>query len=102
VKHQFHKARPQRNRITEFYHASLARSPVERDAFLESACGGDETLRQEVESLLQYELQSAWFLETPAGAVAMSPMRGQHEGASMVGQAVGAVQDRRGKPGGKP
>ena len=47
----------------------MSRSPADRDAFLKEACGQDEALRQEVESLLAYESASSEFLEGPAAAV---------------------------------
>jgi serine/threonine-protein kinase len=58
-----------RNRISDLYHAALARAPEERRAFLTDACNEDDVLRQEVESLLQFEPASAKFLETPAANV---------------------------------
>jgi serine/threonine protein kinase/Tol biopolymer transport system component len=79
----------QRNRITELYHAALARPEVERDAFLQTACAGDESLRQEVESLLQYESQAARLLETPPAAVVAGAAGGADEGKSMVGRTLG-------------
>jgi non-specific serine/threonine protein kinase/serine/threonine-protein kinase len=39
-------------RIEDLYHSALAREKEQRTTFLEQACGGDEFLRQEVESLL--------------------------------------------------
>jgi eukaryotic-like serine/threonine-protein kinase len=39
-------------RITEVFHAALARDAAMRMAFLDEACAGDETLRQEVASML--------------------------------------------------
>ena len=61
----------------------------ERTAFLMEACGGDEGLRQEIESLLGYESASLRFLETPAaeaiaGALGDAPGRRQ-----MVGRQLG-------------
>ena len=58
-----------RDRISNLYHAALARAPGERAAFLNEACEGDEALRREVESLLDYEPASVRFLETPAAEV---------------------------------
>ena len=57
---------PRRDLITHLYHAALERAPERRRAFLEEACDGDEALRREVESLLQYESKAAPFLEPPA------------------------------------
>jgi hypothetical protein len=39
-------------RIESLYHAARSRPPEQRAAFLAEACGGDEHLRREVESLL--------------------------------------------------
>ena len=58
------------SRISDLYHRALARTPEERSAFLEEACDGDAALRREVESLLEYESDSARFLERPAAVVA--------------------------------
>lgn len=44
-----------RDRVSALYHAALARAPEARNVFLQQACDGDESLRQEVESLLGYE-----------------------------------------------
>lgn len=55
-----------RNQISDLYQSVLARAPGDRSAFLKEACGGDQALRQEVESLLDYESASVRFLETPA------------------------------------
>jgi hypothetical protein len=39
-------------RIEELYHSALELDGSQREAFLEQACGGDESLWREVESLL--------------------------------------------------
>jgi len=38
--------------IEQLYHAALEHDAAERSHFLDRACAGDDTLRQEVESLL--------------------------------------------------
>ena len=58
-----------RSRISDLYHAALERAPDERSAFVRAESDGDETLRQEVESLLACEPATARFLERPAAAV---------------------------------
>ena len=58
-----------RSRISDLYHAALERAPEERSAFVRAESDGDETLRQEVESLLACEPATARFLERPAVAV---------------------------------
>jgi len=41
--------------IELLYHLALEHEESRRAEFLEQACGGDEALRREVESLLAYE-----------------------------------------------
>ena len=55
-----------RRRISDLYHAALE-NPAERDAFLKEACAGDEVLRQEVESLLQYRVAVGRLSRVPGG-----------------------------------
>ena len=59
-----------RDLISDLYHRALAQAPEERAAFLVEACNRDEALREEVESLLEFEPASAHLLERPAVAVA--------------------------------
>ena len=53
-------------RVPELFAEAQALPPAERDAFLARACGGDESLRAEVVSLLRGGTDAAGFLETPA------------------------------------
>ncbi len=62
--------RERRDLISTLYHGALARAPAQRAAFLAEACNGDDGLRQEVESLLEFESASSRFLERPAGGAA--------------------------------
>ena len=50
--------------VERLYHSAAGIGPEERSSYLESACGGDEALRREVESLLANEDLLANFLET--------------------------------------
>jgi tetratricopeptide (TPR) repeat protein/predicted Ser/Thr protein kinase len=62
---------PERWRKIEFlYHSALEREVSGRAAFIEQACGADEALREEVESLLAESERTAIFLEAPAVEVA--------------------------------
>jgi serine/threonine-protein kinase len=56
--------------IERLYNDALERDAADRDAFLAQACGGDETLREDVHSLLGYERAADQFLERPALAEA--------------------------------
>jgi Tol biopolymer transport system component/predicted Ser/Thr protein kinase len=79
-------------RIEGLYHAALERDAAERAAFLDAACGGDEELRGEVESLLRQRSTAKDFIEVPAVQVHHSllsrALGGIHD-ASASGQLVG-------------
>ncbi|HEX4948283.1 MAG TPA: serine/threonine-protein kinase, partial [Blastocatellia bacterium] len=76
---------PERHRqINEICHAMMQLPSSQRTAFLARACGHDDALRHEVESLLAYEEQAATFIEKPALEVLAKdlaqaqPRTGQH------------------------
>jgi eukaryotic-like serine/threonine-protein kinase len=56
--------------VEQLYHAALERAAEERAAFLCEACGGDEGLRSEVESLLAYQDKAKDFIENTALEIA--------------------------------
>jgi len=68
-------------RIDQLFDAALQRKPGERLVFLRNACGDDETLRQEVESLLEAHDRGGNFLSSGAGPFVMSE-------TSMTGQTI--------------
>ncbi len=49
---------------------ALDRGPSERAAFLAEACGGDDELRREVESLIGFHERAGSFIETPPAEIA--------------------------------
>ena len=51
--------------IEPLYHAAHSRPPGERAAFLAEACGDDEALRRDVESLLNEPVSADGFLDGP-------------------------------------
>ena len=55
-----------RNRVKDLLYEALALSPDERDAFLGRSCGGDSSLRAELESLLAAHAEAGDFGERPA------------------------------------
>src|ERR1700694_218351 len=57
-------------KIEQLYHSALERQVNGRAAFIEQACGGDEALRGEVESLLAEAQGTETFLEAQALEVA--------------------------------
>src|SRR4051794_24000651 len=70
--------------------AALERGRDDRAAFLHAACGGDEALRVEVESLLALESVAGDFLATPALELAAKQIA--EEGLSRAGQRIGVYQ----------
>jgi len=52
--------------VERIYHAALEREAGERAAFLGEACGGDDALEREVQSLLDYVPAAGAFLGRPA------------------------------------
>jgi hypothetical protein len=56
---------PQRwHRIGEIYHSALPLLQSERSTFVATVCGGDTSLQQEVNSLLESDESSGDFLDT--------------------------------------
>ena len=55
-------------RVREIFHSALSCQPEERQKFVNEACGKDERLRAEVESLLSSHDIADGFMETPAVA----------------------------------
>src|ERR1022692_1614952 len=77
--------------VDDVLQSVLDRAPEERDAFLRSACAGDEMLEREVRSLLVSEEQAGRFLQNPAIEVAARAMacRDDEDGQEIpIGRAV--------------
>ena len=92
-------AKPDRlARVEEIYHAAARLPGDQRAAFLEQACEGNETLRRELESLIEAHDRAGDFLEAPALGVAAAlareprtPLRiGQQIGRYRIVGALGA------------
>jgi eukaryotic-like serine/threonine-protein kinase len=64
--------------IEQLFHAALERNAGERPGFLEQACGGDQSLRREAESLLAQSEEGDRFLEAPALEVAAKQLAREH------------------------
>jgi serine/threonine protein kinase len=77
--------------IERLYHAALAHSPEERAAFLTEACGNDEALRRELESLLEHQVRATDFIETPAGDGRLATAVRRLEASSFPGRFIGRV-----------
>ena len=72
------------------YHAAQERPVAERAAYLRDACGGDEDLQREVESLLAQASATDNFLEDPVVEVAVKLMRDEH--GTLIGRQIGVYR----------
>ena len=61
--------------VKGIFHSALQQAPADRSNFLTSACGGDEELRQEVESLLEADAKDGSFIDSPAYQAAAALLR---------------------------
>ncbi len=52
--------------VKAIFHSALQHEPEQRSVFLSNACGGDELLRQEVESLISSHEKHGSFIDSPA------------------------------------
>ncbi len=86
-------------RIEELCHAAAARDLADRPTFLAEACGDDDELRREVESLLAGESEAEGFLASDAWrppALAPGTKLGPHEILGLVGSGgMGEVYKAR-------
>jgi serine/threonine protein kinase len=77
-------------KVKEIFQAALDRAPGERSVFLEGACGGDKSLRKEVESLLASHEKDGSFIDSPAYEARAGILAGDPE--LTVGQKIGHYQ----------
>jgi serine/threonine-protein kinase len=78
-------------RINDLFHSTLEREPGERAAFLAQACAGDESLRREVEALLEAHERVDNFFDAPAMEIAAG-LFAQQMIPSLEGRRVGHYQ----------
>ena len=82
------------HKVKEIFQSALIRRPSERPAFLTTACGGDNSLRREVESLLVAHERDGSFIDSPASpAVAGAAPefhRGKEFGHYQIVSRIGA------------
>jgi eukaryotic-like serine/threonine-protein kinase len=76
--------------IEEIYHAARAAAPDHRAAVLREACGADDEMREEVESLLAEDVESAAFFDSPA--LDPAPFAPTTAPGEMCGRALGAYR----------
>ena len=81
-------------RLKEVFEGARALASDARAAYLAAVCDGDETLRQEVETLLASHDQATSFLETPAVLLddtwSTKSLEGQRIGSYQISARIGA------------
>ena len=75
-------------RITDIYHATIARPAEERASFLGEECRGDESLRKQVEAMVKSHERSGNFIESPAFAIAPELLI-EEPTVDLIGQLIG-------------
>lgn len=79
------------HRIEEVFLAALDEPAASRENFVESACGGDQVLRDEIVAMLQSHEEIADFLETPAYQT-NAELLADESGSLKIGERVGAYR----------
>ncbi|MDQ2922294.1 MAG: serine/threonine protein kinase, partial [Acidobacteriota bacterium] len=74
--------------VKEIFNSALQYEPAERSAFLVNACDGDDSLREEVESLISSHEKGGAFIDAPAYEVAAGSLTND-EDELKPGQTVG-------------
>src|SRR6476660_7325426 len=75
-------------RVDRVFQAALEIDPNERAAFLDQKCTGDDSLRREVESLLDYDRQGLSLIDAPVLDM-VANLLGTHTPELSVGQRIG-------------
>ena len=75
--------------IEEIYHAAIEIPPNERESFFKIACGEDESLRREVNSLLSFENTFDSLIDTPLKSLAAEMFSAQETRASLMNTEIG-------------
>jgi serine/threonine protein kinase/Tfp pilus assembly protein PilF len=78
-------------RITDIYHATIARPREERASFIGQECHGDESLRKQVDAMVKSHERSGDFIESPAFAIAPELLIDEQM-FDLIGQSVGHYQ----------
>lgn len=79
-------------KVEELYHQALELEKTHRDEFLRQRCGEDNSLREEVDSLLAYAKAAQTFIESPAivelGKLLASEIATPERGDELIGRVV--------------
>ena len=86
------------SRVEQLVHSALALGEKQRSEFLDRNCGGDESLRREIESLLAFSSDAEKFMEIPAvelAAAALAGEKGMQESSGLHGFAGQTISHYR-------
>ena len=75
-------------RVKKIFLAAAKKSPNERDALVNEACGGDEDLRREIESLLRFHDEEIDVLDTASLAAVSASLPWSGNSPRKVGKAA--------------
>jgi serine/threonine protein kinase/Tol biopolymer transport system component len=78
--------------VEQLCHDVLARDEAERATFLRDACGADETLRREVESLLAHAGDAPLFMAAPAIEIVAAAIQSTGMTTPLIGQRLGSYE----------
>jgi eukaryotic-like serine/threonine-protein kinase len=78
-------------RVKQVFDSALQYEPARRSAFLSDACGGDDDLRQEVESLIASHEKTGAFIDAPAYEAA-AELIVNNKAQMKPGQTLGAFE----------
>ncbi len=76
--------------VKEIFHSALQHEPAQRSVFLSNACGGDEELRREVETLISSHEKDGSFIDSPAYEAAAELIADENK--LKTGQTLGSYQ----------
>ena len=79
-------------KIEELFHAAFEMTPDERGGFLEGLCGGDASLRSEIEKLIEGSDQAGDFIETPPVLDKSTIKLSDPENTPLTGVRIGAYK----------
>jgi Tol biopolymer transport system component len=79
-------------RLEELYHAAYALPPGDRSSFLTESCRGDETLRREIEALLNEPSDDGFLAAATLGTTTHLSSEGLYTLPDMTGQSIGGYR----------
>ena len=79
-------------KVEEIFESALQRAPDERSAYLAIACRGDDTLRSQVETLIESYERAGSFIEAPALGIDSVPTLVDDAPTGMIGKRIGSYK----------